>query len=165
MTTGRIASSAAKARRLRAVSIGGATAGLLTGVACAGSMTLAAVGVIGAAAAAGSSSMSSMGGMGHATTRTGTGGVAGFLLDHGPTIFITSIILVSTTLVLRRPVAAAVAAAIGALMYWGMYVQADVTAMYVTIAAGFVAWLILLTTVRTPRAPAKIESSHHNSRS
>ena len=165
MTTGRTASGIAKVRRLRAVSIVGATAGLLTGFACSGSMILAAVGVIGAAAAGGSSSMSGMGGIGHARARSGTGGVAGFLLDHGPTIFIASIILVSVTLVLRRPVAAAVATAVGALMYWGMYLQVDMTFMYVTIATGLVAWLILLTTASTPRAPAEIESSHHNPRS
>ncbi len=102
--------------------------------------------------------MSGMSGMDHVPTRTGAGGVSGFLLDHGPAILIASIILVTVALALRRPPAAVVAAAVGALMYWGMYVQSGLTVMYFTIGVGLVTWLALLAAARTRRrAPSGLD--------
>ena len=158
----RSASSPADAHRARVASVVGAAAGLLTGLGCTGSMILAALGVIGAAAASGSPSMSGMGGIHHGAARTSGEGIGRFLVDHGPSIFIVSIIPVTVTLLLRRrTVSAAIAAATGGLMYWGMYIQSDVPVMYLTIAAGFVAWLALLTGARLWRLPVVNDSSHH----
>lgn len=132
----------ARARRLRAASVMGATAGTLGGIACSGTMILAAAGVIGAAGASGATSMS-MAGMGHDSTRGG-GVVSRFLLDNGPTILVVSIVLVTLALALRGRAASVAATFVGAAMYWGMYVQADGTIMYVTIAVGLITWLGLI---------------------
>ena len=48
------------------------------------------------------------------------------------------------------PWTAGVAAAVGALMYWGMYVQPGLTVMYLTIAVGLATWLTLLIAARRP---------------
>lgn len=63
--------------------------------------------------------------MGNSSAGDG-GSVSRFLLDHGPTMLVVSIVLVTLALALRRWVAAAGAALVGAIMYWGMYVQTDV---------------------------------------
>lgn len=131
------------AGRLRVVSIAGAAVGFLGGIACSAAMVLAAVGVIGAATAGGWSSLSSMAGMGRASTPGGRS-LSRFLLDNGPTILVVSIVLVTLALALRRRPAAVGAALVGAVMYWGMYMQGAVTIMYVTIAAGLITWLGLV---------------------
>ncbi len=136
------------APQLRVASLVGAAVGLLGGIACSAAMVLAAVGVIGAAATGGSS-MSSMGQVSDGA------GVSGFLLDHGPEILVVSVVFVTLALALRRSLAAVGAALVGAIMYWGMYVQANLTTMYVTIALGLIAWLGLLLAATRSATPSR----------
>jgi len=140
-------------RRGRPQSLSG-LAGLAGGLACSVAMTLAALGLAGA----GASTVGTMQGMGSMSgTSNGRNTVLAFLIDNGRLILVGSIVLVLIPLLLWRWPAAVAAAAGGALMYWGMYVQSDITLMYVTMAIGLAGWVALilasrLRRVRTVRA-------------
>lgn len=119
-------------------------AGLLGGVACSTSMTLAALGVasVGAATAGATHGMAGMTSQPSRAARNNA--ILTFLLDHGPAILIASTALVVVALGLWHWRAGALAALTGTLMYWGMYVQGDLAVMYAAMAIGLLAWAALL---------------------
>lgn len=135
-------------RRLYVWLIGGA--GLFGGISCTASMTLAAIGLVGSTAVQASHSQGGMAGM-NATSGPAvrsSNRVQAFLIAHGPIILIVSALLVVFSLGLRRRWFAAPALAIGALMYWGMYEQSNVTMMYVASGIGILFWLLLFVLLR-----------------
>lgn len=122
--------------RSRRSQVGAGSAGLLgvTGsVACTVAMMLPVIGAAGAGAAAGMSGMADM-------TGPAQGGLLGVLLQYGPIILVVSVVLVTVSVALRRPVAAVPALAAGALLYWGMYAQPSYPVMYGSLALGFAVW-------------------------
>ncbi len=123
-------------------------AGLLGGIACSTAMTLAALGIAGAVAAGGAEGMAGM--RSPRSRGASTSAVLAFVLDHGPAILVASALLVVLSLIARKRSwqRAILAALAGALMYWGMYVQADVTVMYAAMAIGLGAWAALLLSAR-----------------
>lgn len=152
MTTTRESSAATgDAQRAGNITVAATLVGLVGGLACSLAMVFSAVGIFGAAAG-GAASMSDMVSGHHAGTSAGRNGVWDFLIDHGPTILVVSIALVTTALALRRRPSAAIAAGVlGTVMYWGMYEQTQVATMYFTIAAGLIGWLALILVARRPR--------------
>jgi len=134
-------------------------AGTCGSFACVAAMVLPLVGLAGAGAAAGAQAAGgSMAGMGPATTTATSGashpgGVLGALVTYGPELLVVSVLLVAASFALRRPVAALPAVVAGALLYWGMYAQASVALMYVTIVVAYLAWVAVYAWVRTrPRS-------------
>lgn len=101
-------------------------------------MTLAAIGVLGTAAAGSISSMS-MAGMSNTVSST-TPHWLSFLLKFGPEILIVSIVMVTISLVLRQVVYILPSLLVGALVYWGMYLQNSTIVMIVVTLLGFAAW-------------------------
>ncbi len=95
-----------------------------------------------------------MPGMGPATTTATSGsshpgGLLGVLVTIGPELLVVSVLLVAVSFALRRPVAALPALIAGALLYWGMYSQASVVVMYVTIVVAYLAWAAIYVWNRT----------------
>ncbi len=139
-------------RRLHSSVTGGA--GLLGGVSCTVSMTLAMLGLVGTAAVQAGHSAGDMAGM------TATSGpavhssdpVLAFFIDHGPTILIVSAVLVVFSLGVRRRWFVVPALVVGALMYWGMYAQSSVTVMYVASGIGILVWILLFVAVGSARS-------------
>ena len=119
-------------------------------VACSTAMTLAALGVVGASAAG---TAQGMAGMGSPPQGAGASGILGFLLDHGPAILFVSAVLVVLALIVERRSwqRGTLAALAGALLYWGMYVQAGIAVMYIAMAIGLGAWGALLLSARRDR--------------
>ena len=116
-------------------------------------MVLPVIGVAGAAAAGGMQGMDGMAG-------PPQGGVLGVLTTYGPVILAVSILLVTLSLGLRRPVAAIPALAAGAVLYWGMYAQPSYPVMYLTLAAGFGGWIVTyLWTRRVGPTPSHREAA------
>ena len=68
-------------------------------------------------------------------------------------ILIVSVVLVTVSLAVRRPLAAVPALAFGALLYWGMYGQPSHLLMYLTLALAYAGWLG--TNLWTRRRPAR----------
>ena len=122
-------------------------AGVAGSVACAASMVLAAAGVGASATAAGMVGMSSHGGT-HP-------GLLGALIRIGPGLLIASIVLVAGAFALRHPPAAVPAVVAGAVLYAGMYAQANLAVMYASIAVGYAAWTGLFLWLRA-RRPAPL---------
>lgn len=114
-------------------------------VACVTSMVLAAAGVGASASAAGMAGMSAAGGT-HP-------GLLGALIRIGPGLLIASIVLVTGAFALRHPPAAVPALLAGAVLYAGMYAQANLAVMYASIAVGYAAWIGLYLWLRA-RGPA-----------
>ena len=143
-------------RRLYGWLIGGA--GLLGGISCTVSMTLAALGLVGSAAVQASRPQGGMAGM-NATSGLAVHSpnpVQAFLIDHGPTILIVSAVLVVFSLGVRRRWFVAPALAVGALMYWGMYEQSNVTMMYVASGIGILVWLLLFVAPHSRRGVRQV---------
>lgn len=133
--------------RIASLLIGGT--GLLGGIACTTSMTIAALGFVGAAVVQASHLKLTMADM-NATSGPAvhhSNPVLAFLIAAGPTILIVSAVLFTLSLGLRRRWTVVPALAVGALMYWGMYVQSSVTIMYVASGIGIVIWLLLFVAV------------------
>jgi hypothetical protein len=132
------------ARRTTIVSTCCAVAGGIGAVACALSMTLAALGIIGTAAAA-SGSMANMGsGSSGQTASSGLfGSLIRFLVQGGPPLLIISVVAITVSLALRRRAAVIPAVLAGAVMYAGMYLQSAVPLMYASIALGLIVWTSL----------------------
>lgn len=99
------------------------------------------------ATAAGMAGMSSPGGT-HA-------GRLGALIRIGPGLLIASIVLVAGAFALRHPPAAVPAVVAGAVLYAGMYAQANLAVMYASIAVGYAAWTGLFLWLRA-RCPAPL---------
>jgi hypothetical protein len=70
------------------------------------------------------------------------------LLQYGPVILIISVAAMTLALAARRPISAIPAVLAGALLYWGMYGQANLPAVYAAIAIGLVVWTGLFFWVR-----------------
>ena len=115
--------------------------GVAGSAACTAAMVLPVIGVAGATA--------SMAGM----TRSQEDGLLGALIEYGPIILIASILLVTASLALRRPLAAVPALAAGAMLYWGMYAQSSYPVMYLTVVAGFAGWLATYLWTRAEKTP------------
>lgn len=108
-------------------------AGLGGAVACSAALAAATVGAAGAGA------------IGMASMRNPSAS-AWPLVAWGRQILVVSVILFAVFAVLgaRRLGAVVVAVAAGAVMFWGMYVQADQGVMYAAAAVGIALWLGLL---------------------
>ncbi len=117
-------------------------AGLLGGLACAGAMILAGLGIVSAGAAQGMAEMEAP------EAAAGPSGVGGFLIREGAPILLASIALVTLSLLVRRRSAVLPAIAAGALLYWGMYGQDRLWLMAATIVLGLGIWLALALWVR-----------------
>lgn len=78
-------------------------------------------------------------------------GVVALLLDRGPTILVLSIALVALAVGLRRARLGVPALAVGGALYWGMYVQRQLSLMYATIAVSLLLWGVLLVLGRRVR--------------
>lgn len=130
--------------------------GVLASLACTAAMTLPVLGVAGAAAAAGAQgaggmdSMSSMDPAGGGDSR----GLLGWLLTYGPALLVVSIVLVTLSVAVRRPLAAVPALLWGALLYSGMYGQPSYPVMYLTLALGYAGWIGTYLWARYPTRPA-----------
>ena len=134
-------------RRATIVSTCCAVAGGLGAVACSVSMTLAAVGLVGTTAAA-SGSIAGMEGMGSTSSgQTASSGLISslvrFLVEVGPPLLIISVAAITVALGLRRRAAVIPALVAGAVMYEGMYLQANIPLMYASIALGLIGWISL----------------------
>ena len=106
-------------------------------------MVLAAAGAGASATAAGMAGMSTSGGT-HP-------GLLGALIRIGPGLLIASVVLVTAAFALRHRLAAAPALLAGAVMYAGMYAQANQAAMYASITVGYAAWTGLYLWLRACR--------------
>ena len=146
-------------RRLYSWLIGGA--GLLGGISCTLSMTLAALGLVGSAAVQAGHSQGGMVGMNAVSGLAvhSSNPVQAFLIDHGPTILVVSAVLVVFSLGVRRRWFVAPALAVGALMYWGMYDQSNVTMMYVASGIGILVWLLLFVAPRSRRGGRQVDAA------
>lgn len=137
-------------RRNGGLQVGAGTvglAGVATSLLCTVTMVLPVIGIAGAGAAASTQGMAGMDG-------PAPGGVLGFLTEYGALILGVSVLLVTLSLGLRRPLAAVPALLAGAVLYWGMYAQPSYPVMYVTLAAGFAGWIATYLWARqTHRAP------------
>ncbi|MDQ3716078.1 MAG: hypothetical protein M3381_08700 [Actinomycetota bacterium] len=127
------------APRLRAYIGSAGLLGVAGSLACTAAMVLPVIGAAGATA-----SMAEMAG-------AQPDGLLGVLIEYGPIILITSILLVAAGLSLRRPAAVVPALAAGAVMYWGMYAQPSYPMMYLTLIIGFGGWLITYLWTRRKR--------------
>jgi hypothetical protein len=109
-------------------------------LACGVSMILLAAGIGASATATGMSSM---------TRHTAAHGLLGTLARIGPGLLAASVLLVTVAFALtHRPLAAAPALLAGAVLYIGMYAQTSQAVMFVSIAAGYLTWLVLFLWVR-----------------
>ena len=108
-------------------------------LACTVAMTAALAGAFGTGAAAGARTITArhlMPGM----ATPAPGGPLGRLIESGPQILAVSALLVTAGLARRRPLAAVPAAAAGALLWWGMYAQANLGVMYTAVVLAYATW-------------------------
>jgi len=134
--------------------------GVLASLACTAAMTLPVLGVAGAAAAAGARGAGGMDSMSSMYPAGGgdSGGLLGWLLTYyGPALLVVSIVLVTLSVAVRRPLAAVPALLWGALLYWGMYGQPSYPVMYLTLALGYAGWIgtYLWAATRPDRRPSR----------
>lgn len=114
-------------------------------------MILPALGIAAATAAATGQGMGEMNGMD--ATETSNGALA-LLQRIGPQLVVISALLVALGLSLRRPWMVIPALAVGALLYWGMYLQTNVPVMFTVSALGLLAWMgLLLLSRHSPHPP------------
>jgi len=77
------------------------------------------------------------------------------LLTYGPALLVASIVLVTLSVAVRRPLAAVPALLWGALLYWGMYSQPSYPVMYLTLALGYAGWIGTYLWARHPADPPR----------
>ncbi|MGQ0575500.1 MAG: hypothetical protein ACT4RN_15035 [Pseudonocardia sp.] len=144
-----------KTRRAHRPWAGARATGLLgvTGsVAGTAAMVVPVIGVAGAGAAASGRDMADM-------TGPTQGGLIGVLIEYGPIILVVSVVLVTVSVALHRPLGAVPALAAGALLYWGMYAQPSYPVMYLSLALGFAGWAATYIWVRTRGSTAAASST------
>ena len=122
----------------RRLALAAGIAGLLGAAACSVSMVLAVIAGAAASSAAAAASMSSMSGVAGITLNQPP--AIAFLIQKGPPILVASIMAMTLSVTLKRPWAALPVLVAGAILYWGMYLQAAITVMYVAIGLGLVTW-------------------------
>ncbi len=110
-------------------------AGVVGTLACFTAMATTAGGSVGITASTAMSAMAGMGAQGQTTSAP-----LGVLVDEGPLITAISVVLIALSLRLRRKAAVLPAFLGGGLIYWGMYQQADMPLMYVSLLLGVLLW-------------------------
>lgn len=136
-----------------------AAAGLLGSIACSAAMVLPVLGIVSAGVAGAGASMAGM--TKNSTQPAASGPLAGLLAalaQHGPAILVVSTLAITLAVALRRPLAAIPILAAGALLYWGMYLQPTLPAMYVSIVLGLAAWLAISAWLLVPRRTGRTYS-------
>lgn len=103
-------------------------------------MTAAAFGIGGATAVAAAGAMGGMaasaGGANSANGSSPIDPVVAFLVWAGPAILLLSVIALAAATVIRQPAATGLVLAAGTVLFWGMYLQAALSVMFVSIVAG-----------------------------
>ncbi len=128
-----------------------ALVGVLGTLTCMGAMVLAVAGVagVGASAVGTSAAMAGMstGVQGQAASGQQPG-ILAFLLQAGPAILLVSIGAFALSLATRRWIAAIPTLLVGGVIYWGMYGQARLPVIYVTMVLGLLGWAAVFLWVR-----------------